>query len=101
MQRELQSHALTEELKHVRTPQSAAHKEVCAELEEGGWNVCWLCGVRGEDCVMDTHLAGRKHRQQLELCVCKTCGIKTTGTQNMLSHLNGAKHKVCAALRVC
>ena len=74
--------------------QSAAHDEVCADLEEDGWNVCELCGVRGDDDVMDQHLEGRKHQHREELCFsCETCGVKANSTKNMLTHLRGAKHQ--------
>ncbi len=74
--------------------QSEEHDEVCEELEELGWEVCWDCGARTTEGNMDTHLAGRKYQQRMDLCSCDLCDVQDVSFKHMIEHLRGRRHQV-------
>ena len=87
--------------------QSNAHKRACALLEKRGWDVCWFCGVgtNGKG-IMDSHVAGSKHRQRMDLTYCSTCDTRATSHHDMIQHLRSMRHRVilcssCLAFSAC
>ena len=75
--------------------QSDAHKTACAVLETRGWDVCWFCGVTTKgDAIKDSHEAGFKHRQRMDLTYCAICGVQATSHRDMIQHLRGMRHQV-------
>jgi len=47
---------------------------------------------------MDSHVAGYKHRQRMDLTYCAVCGVQATSHCDMIQHLRGMRHQVSLPL---
>ncbi len=75
--------------------QSYDHRDVCEDLEDCGWDVCWTCGAKTSAGNMNTHVAGARHQERMGMTTyCGICKVRTTSQHDMIQHLRGTRHWV-------